>query len=106
MAFRQLLAAGKIKQSPLRERVAAVSVGVVEGEVLLDLDYSEDKEATVDMNLVMTEGGEFVEVQGSGEEATFGEEALFEMLRLGRAGIENLLALQGAALTLDPPLTP
>ncbi len=106
MAFRQLLAAGKIKQSPLRERVAAVSVGVVEGEVLLDLDYSEDKEATVDMNLVMTEGGEFVEVQGSGEEATFGEEALFEMLRLGRAGIENLLALQGAALTLDPSPTP
>ena len=106
MAFRQLLTAGKIKQSPLRERVAAVSVGVVAGEVLLDLDYSEDKEATVDMNLVMTEGGEFVEVQGSGEEATFGEEALFEMLRLGRGGIEKLLALQGTALTLDPSSTP
>lgn len=100
LAFRKLIADGKLKESPLRERVAAVSVGVVGGEVLLDLDYAEDKEASVDMNLVMTQGGEFVEVQGSGEEATFGEEALFDMLRVGKTGIECLLALQEQALSL------
>ena len=103
LACRKLIAEGKIKETALRERVAAVSVGVVGGEVLTDLDYSEDKDATVDMNLVMTQSGEFVEVQGSGEEATFGEEALFEMLRSGRAGIERLLALQEDALRLSAP---
>ena len=103
LACRKLIAEGKIKASALRERMAAVSVGVVEGVVLTDLDYNEDKDATVDMNLVMTQGGEFVEVQGSGEEATFGEEALFEMLRAGRAGIERLLALQEEALSLCGP---
>ena len=81
--------------------MAAVSVGVVGGEVLLDLDYSEDKDASVDMNLVMTQSGEFVEIQGSGEEATFGEEALFEMLRAGRGGIKTLLDLQKSTLNLS-----
>jgi ribonuclease PH len=103
LACRKLIAEGKIKETALRERVAAVSVGVVDGEVLTDLDYKEDKDATVDMNLVMTQSGEFVEVQGSGEEATFGEEALFEMLRSGRTGIERLLALQEDALKLSGP---
>jgi ribonuclease PH len=103
LAFQKLIADAKIKESPLKERVAAVSVGVVGGEVLLDLDYLEDKDATVDMNLVMTQSGEFVEVQGSGEEATFGEEALFDMLRSGRAGIERLLALQEKVLTVSAP---
>jgi ribonuclease PH len=103
LAFQKLMREGKIKETPLKERVAAVSVGVVGGEVLLDLDYLEDKDASVDMNLVMTQSGEFVEVQGSGEEATFGEEALFEMLRVGRTGIESLLALQEAALTVSAP---
>ena len=103
LAFQKLIAEGKIKETPLKERVAAVSVGVVGGEVLLDLDYLEDKDASVDMNLVMTQSGEFVEVQGSGEEATFGEEALFEMLRSGRAGIERLLALQEEVLTVSAP---
>ena len=103
LAFQKLIADAKIKESPLKERVAAVSVGVVGGEVLLDLDYLEDKDATVDMNLVMTQSGEFVEVQGSGEEATFGEEALFDMLRSGRTGIESLLALQEKVLTVSAP---
>ncbi len=103
LAFRKLLAEGKLTVSPLRERVAAISVGVVHGEVLVDLDYSEDKAATVDMNLVMTAAGDFVEVQGSGEEAVFGEEALFEMLQRGRAGIERMLALQEAALSIPSP---
>ena len=101
LAFQKLITEGKIKETALKERVAAVSVGVVGGEVLLDLDYLEDRDATVDLNLVMTQNGEFVEVQGSGEEATFGEEALFEMLRVGRAGIESLLALQEGALTVS-----
>ncbi len=105
LACRRLMAEGKLKETALRERVAAVSVGVVGGEVLLDLDYLEDKDASVDMNLVMTQGGEFVEVQGSGEEATFGEEALFEMLRAGRAGIESLLVLQEKALSLSAEST-
>jgi len=103
LAFQKLIREGKIKETPLKERVAAGSVGVGGGEVLLDLDYLEDKDASVDMNLVMTQSGEFVEVQGSGEEATFGEEALFEMLRVGRVGIESLLALQEAALTVSAP---
>lgn len=101
LACRKLMAEGKIKETALKERMAAVSVGVVGGEVLLDLDYLEDKDAMVDLNLVMTQGGEFVEVQGSGEEATFGEEALFEMLRVGRVGIESLLALQERILTVS-----
>lgn len=104
MACQKLIGEGKIKESALKQRVAAVSVGVVGGEVLVDLDYSEDKEASVDMNLVMTQDGEFVEVQGSGEEATFGEKALLEMLGAGRAGIERLLALQEAALNLSRSL--
>lgn len=103
MACRKLIAEGKIKETALRERVAAVSVGEVGGEVLTDLDYNEDKEATVDMNLVMTQGGEFVEVQGSGEEATFGEKALLAMLQSGRAGIARLLALQEEALGSSLP---
>ena len=101
LACRKLMAEGKIKETALKERMAAVSVGVVEGEVLLDLDYLEDKDAMVDMNLVMTQSGEFVEVQGSGEEATFVEEALFEMLLTGLAGIESLLALQDGILTVS-----
>ena len=101
LAGQKLIAEGKIQESPLKEGMAAVSVGVVGGEVLLDLDYSEDKDASVDMNLVMTQSGEFVEIQGSGEEATFGEEALFEMLRAGRGGIKSLLDLQKSTLNLS-----
>ncbi len=98
LACRELVTAGKVGQSPLRQRVAAVSVGVVGGEVLVDLDYSEDKDAKVDMNLVMTEKLEFVEVQGSGEEAAFDEGELHAMLESGRGGIKQLLGLQEAVL--------
>ena len=68
--------------SPLRSSVAAISVGIVDGEPLLDLDYSEDVEASVDMNVVMTGDGRFIEVQGTGEEATFSEEELQKLLGL------------------------
>ncbi len=83
---------------PLRDSVAATSVGIVEGHVLLDLDYSEDVAAEVDMNVVMTGGGRFVEVQGTGEEATFGEDQLTAMLALARRGLEQIREIQRHAL--------
>jgi ribonuclease PH len=83
---------------PLRDSVAAVSVGMVAGKPLLDLCYEEDFAAEVDMNVVMTGAGRFVEVQGTGEEATFSEDELAAMLRLARGGIGELTALQRKAL--------
>lgn len=83
---------------PLSSSVAAVSVGLVGGEALLDLDYSEDVEASVDMNIVMTGEGRFIEVQGTGEEATFSAEELQSLLTLARSGIQKLTELQQAAL--------
>jgi ribonuclease PH len=83
---------------PIVESVAAVSVGMVAGQAVLDLDYEEDFAAAVDMNVVMTGSGRFVEVQGSGEEATFSEQELQEMLALARTGIAELTALQRSAL--------
>ena len=77
---------------------AAVSVGIVNGQPLLDLCYNEDVAATVDMNLVMNSAGEFIELQGSGEEATFSESQLADLLALGKTGIKELLAVQQKAL--------
>lgn len=98
LAVRALMAAGKLAESPLLKPVAAVSVGIVGGEPLLDLPYVEDVAASVDMNLVMNAAGEFIEVQGTGEEATFSETQLAQLLALGKAGIRELLAAQQAAL--------
>jgi ribonuclease PH len=86
-----------------RDSVAAVSVGVVEGEVRLDLEYSEDVAAEVDMNVVMTGGGRFVEVQGTGERATFDGEQLARMTALGGAGVRSLTRIQREALGDDWP---
>jgi ribonuclease PH len=83
---------------PLRHSVAAVSVGLVDGTPLLDLCYEEDFAADVDMNVVMTGSGRFVELQGTGEEATFSEQELSAMLGLARGGIRDLTALQRKAL--------
>jgi len=91
-------------RSPLRGTVAAVSVGLVEGQALLDLDYAEDSAAAVDMNVVMTSAGRFVEVQGTGERATFSQEELTALVGLARSGIEQLLELQRRALGDDWPL--
>ena len=99
MRYRRSAAALPTRSSPLRDSVAAVSVGIVDGEPLLDLDYSEDVDASVDMNVVMTGGGRFVEVQGTGEEATFSEEELHKLLALARCGINQLTKLQVAGLT-------
>ena len=103
LACRKLVEAKLIKEIPIRKLLAAVSVGVCGGEAVLDLDYVEDKDAAVDMNLVMTEDGQFVEVQGSGEETTFSEEELATMLRVGRKGITEIIALQRAALQIVTP---
>lgn len=98
LACRSLMESGKLKALPLKEMVAAVSVGVVKGEVLLDLDYVEDKDAEVDLNLVMTESGRFVEVQGSGEESTFTRAQLDAMLEVGGAGIRQMITAQRKAV--------
>jgi ribonuclease PH len=98
LAARRLQAAGQMKASPLRKFVAAVSVGVVGGVPVLDLNYEEDKDASVDMNVVMTDDGQFVEVQGAGEESTFSHEEFLAMLALGKKGVADLLAAQQQAL--------
>jgi ribonuclease PH len=85
-------------RSVLRDSVAAVSVGVVSGEARLDLEYVEDKVAEVDMNIVMTGAGHFIEVQGTGEGATFDQKELDNLLALGRAGIAAITAAQSASL--------
>jgi ribonuclease PH len=94
LACAALRARGQITRWPLRCLVAAVSVGAVDERVLLDLNYQEDKNAAVDMNLVMTSHGAFVEVQGAGEEATFSRGELDGMLALGESGIQQLIASQ------------
>jgi ribonuclease PH len=83
---------------PLADSVAAVSVGIVDGRPVLDLDYSQDVAADVDMNIVMTGGGRFIEVQGSGEEATFDDNDLAALLKLAKTGIRQLQDLQRKAL--------
>ena len=87
---------------PLRAQLAGVSVGVVAGEVLCDLDYSEDHKAEADMNLVMTGAGEFVEVQGSAEGKPFKRDQLASLLELGEVAIQRLFELQRAALEANP----
>jgi ribonuclease PH len=98
LACRALVTAKLLTAVPIRKLVAAVSVGIYEGQPLLDINYVEDKDASVDMNLVVTEDGQFVEVQGSGEESTFSEAEFAAMLAVGRKGIAELIAAQRAAL--------
>ena len=98
LAVKKLIAGQKLAASPISNGVAAVSVGIVNGVPLLDLCYTEDVAAAVDMNLVMNSAGEFIELQGSGEEATFSEKQLHELLALGRSGIRELLGAQEKAL--------
>jgi ribonuclease PH len=98
LAIERLIAEKKLAQNPILNPVAAVSVGIVGGRSLLDLCYTEDVAAAVDMNLVMNSAGDFIEIQGSGEESTFSESQLAEMLALGKAGIKELIAAQQRAL--------
>ena len=87
-----------LKESPIRDHVAAVSCGIVKGEAVIDLDYAEDSTAETDANFVMTGAGGLVEVQGSAEGAPFSEAELLSLLALARSGIKDLIALQKAAI--------
>ena len=97
-AFRKLVDAGRLERVPLIEEVAAVSVGIVDGEAVLDLPYEEDSIASVDFNVVMTAGGRFVELQGTAEGEAFDRDQLGGLLDLASAGIERLVAAQREAL--------
>jgi ribonuclease PH len=99
LAVQKLLDANKIKENPISDSIAAVSVGICGGHELLDLAYVEDKDAEVDANVVMTGRGQFVEVQSSGEESTFSPEQLQGMLTLAQKGLKELASLQTAFLT-------
>ena len=98
LALERLRAAGTLRRLPLTGSVAAVSVGVIDGRVLVDLAYGEDSRAEVDMNLVMTGGGRWIEVQGTAEGKPFGDGQLERMLGVGREAIRTLTALQRATL--------
>jgi ribonuclease PH len=106
LACRKLAKEKKADVPPIKKLVAAVSAGMLDGNAIVDLNYEEDKAVTVDFNLVATEDGEFVEVQGSGEESTFAHAQLDEMITLARKGIADLIAAQRAVLArlmVSPP---
>src|SRR3989475_1940102 len=106
LACRKLEKDKKVDAPPIRKLVAAVSAGIIDGNAIVDLSYEEDKAVSVDFNLAATEDGEFVEGQGSGEEATFAQTQLDAMLALGRKGIAELIAAQRAVLArlmVTPP---
>ena len=97
-AVHQLLADKKIKKNPLHGQVAAVSVGIYNGEPVLDLDYAEDSNAETDMNVVMNEAGGYIELQGTAEGHAFREEELQSMLALARKGISEIVVAQNSTL--------
>ena len=98
LALRKLFQAGDLKTFPVKEYLAAVSVGIVNGQPMLDLKYDEDKDAEVDMNVVMLENGEFVEVQGTAEGKTYSRKQMHLMLDLAELGISLLIAAQKEVL--------
>jgi len=98
IALGKLRNAGKLKANPIKDLIAAVSAGVYQGTSVLDLDYPEDRDAEVDFNVVMTESGQFVELQGSGEESTFSPEQMSEMISLSSKGIQSLIKQQKAVI--------
>ncbi len=103
LAIQGLVRSGEVRPSVWSEPVAAVSVGIVDGEALLDLSYPEDSRAEVDFNVVMNGAGQFIEVQGTAEGSPFSEARLAELLGLARKGIGELLALQRATLAARAP---
>ncbi|MEY4750999.1 MAG: hypothetical protein RIQ60_3213 [Pseudomonadota bacterium] len=105
-AISWLIAQGKLTASPIRDHVAAVSVGIVNGTPMLDLDYPEDSACDTDMNVVMTGAGHYVEVQGTAEGAAFTRTEMNELLALAEAGIARLVAAQKAALAEPLPARP
>ncbi|MBG6242778.1 MAG: ribonuclease PH [Candidatus Symbiopectobacterium sp. Dall1.0] len=101
-AFNRMVAKGQLKASPLKGMVAAVSVGIVAGEAVCDLEYVEDSAAETDMNVVMTEDGRMIEVQGTAEGEPFSHEELLALLALASGGIDTIVEAQKAALTQAP----
>jgi ribonuclease PH len=101
LGLERLVAAGILKKLPLRDTIAATSVGIVGGEMLLDLNYEEDSHAEVDMNVVMTGNGQFIEVQATAEGRPYSSEDLQRLLVLASAGIRNLTEQQQALLQMD-----
>src|SRR6266853_1536280 len=99
LALEKLVEAGTLTAVPFRDYVAAVSVGIVDGEILLDLSYEEDSRADVDMNFVMTAGYKFVEVQATAEHQVFEEQQLGKMIALARQGVQSLISKQQAILS-------
>jgi ribonuclease PH len=102
-AFTRLVQTGRLAAHPMKEACAAISVGVVDAVCMLDLDYSEDSRAEVDMNLVMTSSGRFVEVQGTAEGMPFSKTELQELLSLGEHGCATLLDMQAEVVASPPP---
>lgn len=98
LAVKKMLEFGALQRNPLRDLVAATSAGIVNGVVLLDLAYDEDSQAEVDMNIVMTGAGAFVELQATAEKLAFGDDRLAELLALGRQGVKELIAAQEKVL--------
>ena len=98
-ALNYLVKDGQLRKSPLKQMIAAVSVGVYKGTSVLDLDYPEDSEAETDMNVIMTDQGGFIEIQGTAEAAPFEQEQLDGMLKLAKLGINQLFEVQKAALS-------
>jgi ribonuclease PH len=98
MAIKKLMNAGLVKRNPLVDFVAATSVGLVHGQVMLDLCYEEDSSAEVDMNIVMTGGGKYVELQATSEREAFDDAQLAQLISVGSAGVRSLIDLQKAAL--------
>ncbi len=98
-AINYMIANKMVSTNPAKQLIASVSVGIFKGHAVLDLDYDEDSNAETDMNIVMTESGGFIEVQGTGEDGDFSHDQLLEMLALGKSGIEELVAKQKKALS-------
>jgi ribonuclease PH len=98
-ALNHMIANKMLSTNPAKQLIASVSVGIFKGHAVLDLDYDEDSNAETDMNIVMTESGGFIEVQGTGEDGDFSHDQLLEMLALGKSGIEELVAKQKQALS-------
>lgn len=98
LAVEKMIAEGTLSQSPIVNQIASISVGVYQGQVVADLDYAEDSNADTDMNLVMTDKGEFIEVQGTAEAAPFNLAQMTAMMTLGQQAIFNLIAIQNQTL--------
>ena len=97
-AINHLIAKDSVKTNPLHQLIASVSVGIYKGEAVLDLDYAEDSNAETDMNIVMTDSGGFIEIQGTGEDGDFSHQQLLEMINLADEGIKTLIEVQKQAL--------